>query len=253
MKLNDYRHADCTLFRIPPLNIALLSETISKELLKAWRRGDSADQALNTLLYDKKILRPLISQIEDPLKFQKELKLKEAKEKREIAVDETKREYKHKISQAEQEYNQRLLETQQNIIKAEQILEAEKQDYSASSASLESMRQRVQEKVNALGGKRTLNKLLEINDLVLSSPLESKLEITPEERGHMGQMPQISSSSTLLTPSVQDGYQENQKEITQTKPENYVYNDKKSEKEKTQRQKESIFKKFWKILNYKLW
>ena len=82
INVKRYARADCTLFRIPPVDVSSVGSIIEKALVQAWEQGTSADYALNSLLSEGSITAKLAQQIAQSLQFQRQRGLE--------AVDEEK-------------------------------------------------------------------------------------------------------------------------------------------------------------------
>ena len=72
MKLVYYQKADCTLFRLPPLDLSVADSKIELAFVNAWQQGRSIDNALNSVLSDQTLVGALVSQLEENLRFQQE-------------------------------------------------------------------------------------------------------------------------------------------------------------------------------------
>ena len=88
MNTDDYRLADCTLFRQPPVDVSKISEALEIILVQEWQRGNSVHGAVERALEDDKIVDALTEQIAPNLDFQRETALQEVDENYEASAAE---------------------------------------------------------------------------------------------------------------------------------------------------------------------
>ncbi len=55
MGTEKYEHANCNLFRSPPVDTSRINKTLDKLLIEAWQSGCSAVALVKQILNDKKV------------------------------------------------------------------------------------------------------------------------------------------------------------------------------------------------------
>ncbi|MBI3334157.1 hypothetical protein HYZ97_01610, partial [Candidatus Pacearchaeota archaeon] len=78
-EIQDYRHADCNLFRTPPLDFSKLDSTLIDTLVSSWKNGYTADNALQKVVEDTSLVRELTKQVAEQLTFQRRTELEQLK------------------------------------------------------------------------------------------------------------------------------------------------------------------------------
>ncbi|HLC53224.1 MAG TPA: hypothetical protein VJK03_01655 [Candidatus Nanoarchaeia archaeon] len=238
--VDDYRHADCTLFRVPPLDISKLQLTLQKNIIDAWRSGQGAQGAISTITGDKVIIAQLRDQIEKELEFQRATKQKRIDNIAEGKKAETQEKYGAAYSEAEAHYNEQIQQTLTQQEEAEQAVRDQRLSWSASQSRVEDMRKRVEERIKALGGRNNLERLLEINAAV-NAPLEEK---KGKEKSPIGYS---TANKEAEKP------EEIQPIAEQQTPAKKYSHSAYSSSSSSQMLREPFLKKVWRILHYKLW
>jgi len=173
MNLEDFRLADCSLFRTPPIDVTAVQRALENALVDAWKQGYSADQALSNVLDNQQIIGSLAEKVSGSLEFQRETALQGAKasEEQVLARYETER-------QARLQEVATLMETErkkQTYEKTSETLVRTNSSYSASQQKLEEMRARVRERLKEVGGVSGFQTLEKIKAAVSSTAAGYKL------------------------------------------------------------------------------
>jgi hypothetical protein len=250
MRLEDFRKADCNLFRLPPVDLSDIREEIDRAIIEAWRNQNSAQGAVDSILGNNKILGTLTEKITESLEFQ-----------RKVGAENITQEAKETISVYKDEQKQRLRTVDATIgieakdkgktayKKTEELLERTRA-YDVTQANLEAARARINERIAALGGAKSIEAVLDISDRLITEPcespekenLENKTEGKTPASNLGGAKPEVISTNAnegAKVPGNQDYSQKSSQDYSNsTKP---VGRGKR------------IMKKIWSVLNYKIW
>ena len=172
MGTKEYVGANCTLFRTPPVDVSIVGSDIENMIVDAWKSGRSASDTLLTLLDNKEVLSELSSQVSSSLLFQRRTELDEIKDEVDTRKQKYQQNYETKIKEIDQTVGIDTQEKQKLLILAQQELKRKEQEYDASLAGLDDMRQRVREKLKNIGGEKGFEDLLRIHDYI-SGPVDS--------------------------------------------------------------------------------
>ncbi len=166
MKIEDYKKADCSLFRLPPIDTSVVGNAIDLALVKAWENGLSIDSLIESVLNDKKVLKQVTEQISENLEFQRATALHNIDEKKKGSIQSYKTEEEMKLQQIQESLGTDITEKETRLKKVNQQLSDKHSNYNASQKKLEEMRIRIQEKLKDIGGKEGFETLLSIQGLV---------------------------------------------------------------------------------------
>lgn len=166
--IGRYRYADCTLFRVPPIDFSPVSSDIESILMKAWENGSRVDNALDMLINSGAITRKLATQITQHLQFQRESALATMQGKKEEALREYNAQREEELKSLEAALGPAMQYRQGAAREAIKKTQETRQAYSASQARLEELRSRVRSTVAELGGQRGYSTLTTIREQVLS-------------------------------------------------------------------------------------
>ncbi len=265
-KIDDYAKADCTLFRLPPLDFSAVGEILEIALTEAWKQGYTANDALQQALQNSGAIDTLVGQVQENLGFQQAT----AQEQLTAGLEEKKAAYEMerslKLGEIEAEQGAQLTQYQAEIQTASEQLNAEHTHYSAAQTRLEEMRARIKAKMDELGGEKKLEKLLTITQTLQEpTPYESSQNsaepgtnttgVTSEN--YVAQQPAL----TEETGKKEGGSaSETEKAAEKASPPSASLEKKVEEAGKAQETSSStekksygFFKKVWDVLNYKLW
>ncbi len=166
MKIEDYKKADCSLFRLPPIDASVVGSAIEVALVKAWENGSSVNSIIENVLNDKKILKQVTEQISENLEFQKVTALRNIDEKKKESIRSYETEGEAKLQQIQESLGNVISEKETGLKKVSQQLSERHSNYNASQKKLEEMRIRIQEKLKGIGGEEGFETLLSIQGLV---------------------------------------------------------------------------------------
>ncbi len=255
MRLDDYRLADCTLFRLPPVDASTVDDAVQKAIFEAWQRGMSAQNAIDSVLSDKKIVGALAEQVAPNLEFQQQNAFDEIYRK----LDEKRAEYEKWKDEQLQRMNNgigaEVEKKQEEWQKANAAFLEKYKGYNAAQAQLEMLRTRVRERLEKIGGAEKYAKLLEINQAVMSdSPYQPAVGREP-----LYDQPNNVLEKTSLPADVKTSPQvdaNKARAIVNKKPIDLL-NDK-TEKSAIKDIPEipkpkGFFGRVWEVLNYKIW
>jgi hypothetical protein len=183
MRIYDFRKADCRLFRTPPVDLTDVKEGIENAIMEAWRNQNSAQGIVDQILDDSKIIQNLSSQIRENLAFQRKVQLDKIKLTEKERTSQYQKEQNSRLESFQQAMGQEIQTRQQTAYQKEAELTARSKTYDATQASLEETRRKIRERMDALGGIKTAEKILEINDLLLDETPKTKGAKKEEKTG----------------------------------------------------------------------
>lgn len=226
MKLDDYQRADCTLFRQPPIDVGQMGDAIELVLVEAWKSGTSAQQAIDKVLTDTKIVDTLIEQVAQNLAFQKNVALESVEQKSEAAVATYEASKQEALAQIEESVGAKKEEKAEVRAEAQKTYQAEYATYSKAQAELDALRQRAEEKIAKIGGQKGLETLLKINEAMTTEVAKQVYAPQPVQE----------EPSTPVVEKVPVQPLEQKVEKAPEIP-----------------QKRGFWKSVWKVLTYKIW
>jgi hypothetical protein len=162
MKIEDYRKADCSLFRIPPVNFSQLEQDVEKIIVNAWKAGYDPNSAITSVVNDKSLLRKIADQISQSLSFQRKVGLGEVETEATERVEEHEAAYQEKVQAVEKRLGPEEAARRTKFEEEQQNYRQQSSVYSASSASLEEMKYRIRDQLTELGGEEGIEALLSI-------------------------------------------------------------------------------------------
>jgi hypothetical protein len=162
MRIKDYRHADCTLFRIPPIDTSGVDGAIGIALANAWKNKGDLNSTINKILSDKSIFGQLEKQISENLDFQRASAMGtiEARTKRRIQLYEDRR--KNAFGKIELKYDTDGKESEMSSLGNQ--IDKQRKAYSAAEERLNNIRRIARGRFERLGGEKGYLALMEIND-----------------------------------------------------------------------------------------
>lgn len=278
-RIDDYAKADCTLFRLPPLDFSAVSEALEIALTEAWKQGYTASDALQQALQNSEVVDKLVGQVQESLGFQQAA----AQEQLTTGLEEKKAAYEQELSlklgEIEAEQGAQLTQYQAEVQTASEQLNTERTHYSAAQTRLEEMRARIKVRMEELGGEKKLEKLRTITK-TLQEPASyeslgsknsagsdtSKNTVGVASENYAAQ-PQALTGETGKTEGAKEnssgsslsGAEKTAEVASPAEPSASL--EKKVEEAGKDKEKDSttekksygFFKKVWDVLNYKLW
>ncbi len=200
MSFEKYEKADCTLFRLPPLDLSAADKVIEQAILRAWQQGSAPGAALHEVMADRNLLQDLVKQVAPNLQFQQqhaEEQLEREKAKKVQAYEAEKRKSVGEVTMASSEEIAKQLAV---MVNAKQRAEEGRQQYSARMQKLQEMRQRLKKKLGDMGGKEGFERLQLINSMMtgqLAYISSSAYEKMPSEADAMTPAPATEEGKTF--------------------------------------------------------
>ncbi len=164
MKINDYKHANCTLFRMPSIDVSVIDKKLEQTIVEAWKNGGQAQQTVDSLMQNSEVLGQLSGQIAQNVEFQKQNALRNSEMEHDERVKAHEEVFSGKINELEDAVEVQTEEQKTKLTQLGQSLQAKQQGYNAAQAQLEEMRARIKKKLGDLGGKQAFEKLINIKE-----------------------------------------------------------------------------------------
>jgi len=250
MKIDDYEKADCTLYRIPPVDLSQIQASINKTLAEVWEKGGNVNNAIDNVLNNDGMIGDLQQQIAKHVNFQKKTALDNLNQEEIKANNNYVARREEALSKVEAAYGQNLSDKEKSYQDKSKELQNKRTSYSASQARLEKIRYNIQHNMQEIGGKEGLEKLLQINDRLTrgtekpAPPYSSSTKKSSSKKGKAPTpktAPPLPPGSELETTVEAKG----QAEEGSLENENLAL-------EPVQPKYKHFFKKVWKVLNYKI-
>ncbi|MBI5066208.1 hypothetical protein HZA97_08285 [Candidatus Woesearchaeota archaeon] len=179
MKINDYRHADCKLFRMPSIDVTVIDKQLEKTIVEAWKNGGNAQQTVDNLVQNSEVLGQLSGQIAQNVEFQKQNALRNSEMQHDERVRAHEEVYSGKINELEEVVGAQTEEQKSKLTQLDQSLQEKQQGYTAAQAQLEEMRARIKKKLGDLGGKKAFEKLINIKE-TMQKPQQQTQQTTAQ-------------------------------------------------------------------------
>ena len=173
MALQNYKLADCNLFRKPPVDVSTVKSRIEDMLLDAWSAKGNPQEVVSRILNDNSILESLKKQVSGNLGFQRvygEDKIDEGKDRN---LGEHTDVYNAQVKTIESEVDEEEKEREERKREAQDEYDEVNSTHSVAEADLKAMRARVRRNIKNLGGGRSVDTLVEIGT---GKPLSRKTE-----------------------------------------------------------------------------
>lgn len=249
MKLQDYAKSDCTLLREPPVDISAVERALDAALVEAWRRGASASSALDEVLSDKNIVGTLAGQVSPHLEYQRRFMMEQLE--RELAAKRQEYETwkKDQVEAVDAQLGREAEKKREEALKARAELTKQYEGYTSAHQRLEQLRQRVKDKLKQLGGKGAFKQLMKISEAVAAADSygSSEREIIYEQRSATRLEEIEETLDATLSGKTPDPLKDKNSAVEGI---DELLEGKKTEPSKP---KDGIFRKMWRILNYRIW
>lgn len=230
MELNDFKKADCRLFRVPPIDFSGVEETIETAIFEAWKNQGRASNAVDSITGNRTILGNLTNQISESLGFQRRVGLEKVEKQEAEKVAWYQQIQREKINSVEQTVGYQAKLKQEELARKADELFGKRKTYDASQASLEQTRYRIQQRMSSLGEQKAVDAFILMNEAILEDPV-------PKTKTHPEQ-----TKTELPTYNPQNPSQSSANPAqTYTAPAKPISRGKR------------IIKKIWGVLNYKIW
>ncbi len=184
MRLDDYRLADCSRFRVPPVDLSAITARLEECIVAAWQRGYDASGAINAVLSDESIVKGLAADLSDNLRFQRGVSLLEAERTKAETVAEYEADLNGQIQTIDSTLGAEAAAREEQTRQRQAEEERRRQSYNATQAQLERMRARVRERLAQVGGQKKLETLLTINDQLIQAQPATPPAYTPSEAAY---------------------------------------------------------------------
>ena len=255
MNVDDFARADCTRFRIPPINTAKVEKYIDEILTTAWQQGKSPRDALEAVLASENVTGVLAEQINENLAFQKEVRLKKLNEERDRILKRKEAEYRLEQERLQALFGTRVEKTAEERTRLYRQLEEQRSSYNSTHAQLEEMRHRVDTHLKSIGGAQGLQTLLTINKIVtdkFASVPASHSQDENESREIESQTRNV--AQTQSAEAYSSSYISESKRSDDTAPPHHKdYHDNYTSRRRPAKPHEPFMKKLWRLLNYRIW
>jgi hypothetical protein len=259
MKIDDYKKANCSWFRIPPVNFSSLEKDIEKTIMDAWRSGYDPNSAINYVINDQKIINKITGQISQSLEFQRKIGISQVKEEKEKNTEIHKKNYQERIREIREKIGEKVVLKKEKLQEEQERYTQQNLSYSASSASLEEMKYRIKDKLESLGGEKGIEALLKIEEQ-LAIPLEE----TPKTKKEKEPKYKTERENIIGRPdkdTKKKGLEKKTEEALKTIPDpnkgetdyNLSDTDNSEIDDSGNKPKKEFWKTVWKVLNYKIW
>ena len=166
MAIDDYRKANCTLFRHPPVDFSGVDDAIEQILVDAWKNGYSVGTAMQRVLKDSSVVGSLQSQVEKNMAFQRDIAEKKVNAKRFVEAQGYENDKRRQLMHIDETLGKESEEKAEAVRAKDVHLESKTQVYSAAQARLEEVRARVKAKISQIGGKAGYEALMEIREMM---------------------------------------------------------------------------------------
>ena len=272
MKIEDYRKADCSLFRIPPVNISELERDLEKRLVSAWRAGYDPNSAISSVVNDKSLIKRIADQISQSLSFQRKVGLGEVETETTERVEEHKTAYQEKVKAVEDRLGPEEQERRTKFEEEQQKYRQQNSVYSASVSSLEEMKYRIRDQLTELGGEEGIEALLSIEKEVAvpltdisqttTIPASTKEKSEAPKRGNYDESSIEKAARESVFKRHREGLQKERLEnktgdgfiVPKNAGDDSNYSPSKDLSEiNSPEQSGGFWRSVWKVLNYKIW
>src|SRR3989338_2062679 len=173
MKVEDYKLADCTLFRRPPIDFSEFNKAIETALVRAWESGNSASRTVNSMVNDSALVDSLKTQIEKNLSFQRQHALDGAAQQSAEMREQYEQQQLQEMESLSSTYGTVTAEQQKAYEEARKKAEESHKGYSAAQQQLNETRNRIKAKLESFGGRKGFEALMQINQMVTELAKES--------------------------------------------------------------------------------
>ncbi|HLP79600.1 MAG TPA: hypothetical protein VK158_03125 [Acidobacteriota bacterium] len=173
MSLDEFRLAQCELFRTPPVDLKRLEAALNEAMFSAWKRGADAQRTVDSILSSESIVSQISQQIAKSHGYQqmKALDALSAEEAEKKRVLQEKREAE--ILAIKNQYTAKLQEQKAQLDATLNAYDKSTQEYLCAQGQLDESRAKVAAQLKEIGGEEGLAKILEL-DAMLEEPLDEK-------------------------------------------------------------------------------
>ena len=236
MKISDYTHADCTLFRRPPLPASEIDAAVASAVMKIFENGGSASNVVDTVTGNKDLMGSLTGAIANSLKFQREQALKQAEDEKQRRIKEREAEKAAQMHYIDASLGDEKKKAEDAARQSNLRAQVESTELYAAQQRLNEMRAKISARMDEVGGEKGYNLLEKIDGAIVNpkkpKDIEEVIDV-PEDVS----APSPSLENKVLEPKATPVVVP-EKPIVSEKPRGRVY---------------KIYKGIVKVLTYKIW
>jgi hypothetical protein len=191
--VEDFKYANCKLFRTPPINLKAVQEQINAALLNAWKSGNSLDAAISTVMQDSKVVQTLSNQISTNLGYQRKVGYEHVESESVRRLREFEEAKQKRLQEVDEQMGKKAAQTKEQIETERQKHQQESNVYSQTQGDFEKRRQEIMKKLKEIGGVGGLEAITRVQteltgkDTVAANPLgdlSSKVKEMINEEGY---------------------------------------------------------------------
>ena len=182
MKIRDYRHANCELYREPIIDLSSIDPDIVTILMQAWQKGSSPNHAIDYVLGGE-IGEELRARIQPNIALQRKIALGELDAEATAKLEETERDRARRLEQIERNYMERTRPLEEEAQRTKRYLEEHTTALNATQARMRELHLRINERLRTLGGKSGVERLKRAAYHTLGEELDIPLEERAGEAG----------------------------------------------------------------------
>ena len=244
--IEDYRKAQCQLYRLPPIDTSGVEEIIQTTLLEAWKNGENIKNVVNNILQNQQVVSRLSEQVSGNLNFQRIVELQNARDQNKTNLEQYALERQEKLKRVDTFLGSGIVTKYKELGEVSRTFQDAEKDYSVTKRKLEELRARVQERLKQVGGEKGVETLLTINNAVTRQSTYPETKSYTEDKEELYKKPEKYSNEDT-SEKIKDALKyaakdKRLKEKLETKIEEEITEEKKG-----------FFRKVWKVLNYKIW
>lgn len=182
-RLGYFGKADCTLYRIPPLDMTEFEGTLEEAMLAAWRSGRSPDDAIGRIVNNSELVDKLAAQVTKNLDFQRGEKLAAIAQQREQEAKKYQAHREERLKTVAEMLEPQKQEAKTQYDQVTTQVTTQHASYTAAQRDFERMQQQISEQLKSIGGDEGLKHLLVINEeLYGNQGTEASAAPTPEKK-----------------------------------------------------------------------
>ena len=154
MQIEDFRLADCRLFRLPRVDFSRVQHVIENAVVNTWTKNGTAGAALDSLLSNEEIYNALAAQLRVSLGFQREQSLQNLEARKESRVEELTTERNQQISRLQRHYERRRSEAKGELDRANKVRQDRQRAIRAERERIAKLSSDVQQRLGTIGGSQ---------------------------------------------------------------------------------------------------
>ena len=163
-EVKEYKKANCSLFRTPPVDFSPIKGQLEQALVQAWKSGVNAQAAVAQVLSDKSILDPLKEQIAQYMDFQKSAGMAKAEKEKLAEQARLEKEKQKKLGEIAGTLGKQAYDKKAEADATAAEGQKAQKSYDAAQSALDDMRARIMANLKELGGIEGYETLLQINE-----------------------------------------------------------------------------------------